>query len=186
MDRRRRGELLARHGRAHPALPRERLRGDRLHRAAGARRRDHVVSIRDAGVGAPMAVGRNLAGAEEPMSYVTVNFPEPREVFIDDQPQGSNRAASGRLRTLFVNSGILEGLGKVRYQSGTRVLLDDVDVISSVSGGSFTAAYYALFGADGFARFEQDFLYRNIQGALVLRALAPWNWLRLLRHDYSR
>ncbi len=40
------------------------------------------------------------------MSYVTVSFPDPREVFIDDQPQGSNRAASGRLRILFVNAGI--------------------------------------------------------------------------------
>ena len=35
-----------------------------------------------------------------------MKFPEPREVFIDDQPQGSNRAASGRLRTLFVNAGV--------------------------------------------------------------------------------
>ena len=67
-----------------------------------------------------------------------------------------------------------------------RTLLDDVDVISSVSGGSFTAAHYALFGADGFKRFEDDFLYRNIQGDLIARALAPWNWARLLRPDYSR
>ena len=43
----------------------------------------------------------------------------------------------------------------------------DVDVISSVSGGSFTAAHYALFGTEGFRHFEEDFLYRNIQGELV-------------------
>jgi hypothetical protein len=40
------------------------------------------------------------------MSYVIVKFPEPREVFIDDQNQGSNLAASGRPRLLFVNAGI--------------------------------------------------------------------------------
>jgi hypothetical protein len=39
------------------------------------------------------------------MSFVIVLFPEPRDVFIDDQSQGSNLAASGRPRALFVNAG---------------------------------------------------------------------------------
>jgi len=34
-----------------------------------------------------------------------VLFPEPREGYIDDAGQGSNRAASGRPRALFVNAG---------------------------------------------------------------------------------
>ena len=34
------------------------------------------------------------------MSYVIVQFSEPREVFIDDQSQGDNLAASGRPRAL--------------------------------------------------------------------------------------
>lgn len=40
------------------------------------------------------------------MSYVIVRFPEAREVYIDDEGQGSNIAASGKLRALFVNAGI--------------------------------------------------------------------------------
>ena len=52
------------------------------------------------------------------MSYVIVTFPEPREVYIDDQVQGSNLAASGKPRLLFVNAGIhtfrLSGAGDVR------------------------------------------------------------------------
>ena len=40
------------------------------------------------------------------MSYVIVLFPEPREVIIDDENQGSNRAAGGRPRALFVNAGV--------------------------------------------------------------------------------
>ena len=39
------------------------------------------------------------------MSYVIVQFSEPREVFIDDQSQGDNLAASGRPRALFVGAG---------------------------------------------------------------------------------
>ena len=49
------------------------------------------------------------------MSYVIVKFPEPREVFVDDQSQGSNLSASGRPRVLFVNAGVhtfrLSGVG---------------------------------------------------------------------------
>ena len=96
--------------------------------------------------------------------------------------------SGGGTRAAAFSFGVLEGLRAVTYQAGgaSRSLLDDVDVISSVSGGSFTAAHYALFGTEGFVRFEHDFLYRNIQGALVARALAPWNWFRLLRSDFSR
>lgn len=39
------------------------------------------------------------------MSYVIVRFPEIREVYIDDQSQGSNIGASGRPRALFVGAG---------------------------------------------------------------------------------
>ena len=47
-----------------------------------------------------------------------------------------------------------------------RRLLDEVDGISSVSGGSFTAGYYGLFGDRIFEDFETKFLKKNIQGAL--------------------
>jgi predicted acylesterase/phospholipase RssA len=97
--------------------------------------------------------------------------------------------SGGGTRAAAFSYGVLEGLRRIVYQpagGGTRTLLEDVDVISSVSGGSFTAAHYALYGTEGFKRFEETFLYRNIQGALVARALAPWNWARLLRADYSR
>ncbi len=97
--------------------------------------------------------------------------------------------SGGGTRAAAFSYGLLEGLQSVIYQPAMgppRTLLDDVDVISSVSGGSFTAAHYALFGTEGFKRFEQTFLYRNIQGELIARALLPWNWARLLRSDVSR
>ncbi len=39
------------------------------------------------------------------MSYVVIRYAEPREVFIDDEAQGSNTAASGKPRVLFCNAG---------------------------------------------------------------------------------
>ena len=47
-----------------------------------------------------------------------------------------------------------------------RTLLDEVNVIMSVSGGSFTAAYYGLHGKDIFKSFREAFLLRDVQGAL--------------------
>ena len=67
-----------------------------------------------------------------------------------------------------------------------RSLLDEVDVISSVSGGSFTAAYYALNGArifDPADPFHTNFLYHPVQRDLFAEAVYyPQNW----RHLRSR
>ncbi len=64
-----------------------------------------------------------------------------------------------------------------------RSLLDEVDVISSVSGGSFPAAYYALNGAEIFApssRYHRNFLYYPVQRELLGRTVYhPRNWTRL-------
>src|SRR5262249_42170470 len=45
----------------------------------------------------------------------------------------------------------------------SETLLDEIDCISSVSGGSFTAAYYGLFRDDLFEHFPEHFLYRKVQ-----------------------
>jgi NTE family protein len=61
-----------------------------------------------------------------------------------------------------------------------------VDGIAGVSGGSFPAAYYGLFGRRIFDEFEPRFLRKNVQGALLWRTLAPWNLLRLPGANMSR
>jgi NTE family protein len=55
-------------------------------------------------------------------------------------------------------------------------LLDLVDSISSVSGGSFTSAYYGLHGDGMFDTFEDVFLRRDIEGKLVRQVLNPLHW----------
>lgn len=64
-----------------------------------------------------------------------------------------------------------------------RTLLDEVDVISSVSGGSFTSAYYALNGREIFdpeSPFHKDFLYHPVQRDLLATSVYhPQNWKRL-------
>ena len=55
-------------------------------------------------------------------------------------------------------------------------LLDALAVISSVSGGSFTSAYYGLYGDRLFVDFEERFLRRNVEGALLRGLLNPLQW----------
>ena len=57
-----------------------------------------------------------------------------------------------------------------------RRLLDEVDVISSVSGGSFTAAYFGLHGDRTFIDFEKKFLRHNIEKQLLHGLFNPGFW----------
>ncbi len=56
-------------------------------------------------------------------------------------------------------------------------LLDKVTHISSVSGGSFTAAYYGLYGDKTFDNFETEFLRKDVEGHLTLSLVRPIYWL---------
>ncbi len=72
---------------------------------------------------------------------------------------------------------------EARCNAIERSLLDEVDVISSVSGGSFTAAYYALHGRtifDDTSRFHRAFLYHRVQSDLMGAILKPKNWDHLM------
>ena len=97
--------------------------------------------------------------------------------------------SGGGTRAAALSYGVLEELAKteVVIDGKKRRLLDEIDAISSVSGGSFTAAYYGLFGDRIFEDFESRFLKKNIQGALTARIFFnPFNWLRLLSPYFDR
>lgn len=98
--------------------------------------------------------------------------------------------SGGGTRAAALSYGVLEKLRntKIQWEGQERRLLDEVDVISSVSGGSFTAAYYGLFREELFdpEKFEKVFLYRNIQGELIASLFNPFNWVRLASPDFGR
>jgi hypothetical protein len=55
-----------------------------------------------------------------------------------------------------------------------------------VSGGSATAAYYALVGDQILEDFERRFLSQDLQSDLVGRILSPTNWPRLTSSSFGR
>ncbi len=107
---------------------------------------------------------------------------DPNTLFVLSFSGGGTRAAA-------LSYGLLEELRKTYVDAnGTpRRLIDEVDVITGVSGGSFTALSYALLGDRLFSEYEDRFLKRNVQGALARRIfLNPINWWRLLGRHYGR
>ena len=97
--------------------------------------------------------------------------------------------SGGGTRAAAFSYGVLEALRDTRVPKGGRELrlLDEVDLISGVSGGSFTAAYYGLFGDRTFQDFEQKFLKKNIQAELRNQIIFnPANWSRLFSPFFDR
>lgn len=97
--------------------------------------------------------------------------------------------SGGGTRAAALSYGILEQLKNtpIVWKGVSKSLLDEVDIISSVSGGSFTAAYYglnreAIFNGD----YENDYLKKDIEHDLFMQLFNPINWFKLLSPDYGR
>lgn len=96
--------------------------------------------------------------------------------------------SGGGTRAAALSYGVLQELRDTYVaDSGKPVrLLNHVRYIASVSGGSFTAAYYGLYGDDTFKTYEGDFLHANIQGALIRGFFNPANWLKSIFSGFDR
>jgi predicted acylesterase/phospholipase RssA len=97
--------------------------------------------------------------------------------------------SGGGTRAAALSYGVLDMLRRIEIgcpDTGTcrGTLLDEVDVISSTSGGSFTSSYYALYGDDIFdpaKSFHRRFLKYNVQRELLGSAVyRPQSWPKLL------
>lgn len=97
--------------------------------------------------------------------------------------------SGGGTRSAALSYGVLQQLRDtpITINGQSRRLLDEIDLISSVSGGSFTSAYYGLFGDRIFDDFEKKFLKRPVQTELLrLSLLSPRAWIRLLPSLFER
>ena len=96
--------------------------------------------------------------------------------------------SGGGTRAAAFSYGILETLRRTEVVGprGTTRLIDAVDVITGVSGGSFTALAYGLYGDKLFDQYEKDFLKRNVQGELIGRVLNPAWWGDLSSPGWGR
>jgi NTE family protein len=87
--------------------------------------------------------------------------------------------SGGGTRAAAFSYGVLEFLRRTEVvaPNGAKLrLIDAVNMITGVSGGSFTALAYGLYGEKLFADYEQRFLKRDVQGELIARAFSPKYW----------
>lgn len=97
--------------------------------------------------------------------------------------------SGGGTRASTLAYGALKELAQQRitWEGRDKRLLDEVDAIWALSGGTFTGAYYALFGDRIFHEFESRFLRKDWESELKARILrSPSSWLRLLSPHYGR
>ncbi len=105
--------------------------------------------------------------------------------------------SGGGTRAAALSYGILEALDRVEIPAPqktqgkaalgrSQTLLDEVDLITGVSGGSITAAYYGLHGKDAFKDYREKVLLEDLQAGLIWGLLNPVNWVRLWSPRFGR
>lgn len=97
--------------------------------------------------------------------------------------------SGGGTRASTLAFGALRELSRqpITWEGKQKRLLDELDVIYALSGGTFTGAYYALFGERIFHDFEYRFLRKDWESELRSRIFrSPSNWFRLWSPYFGR
>ena len=96
--------------------------------------------------------------------------------------------SGGGTRAAALGYGVLEELAKqpVYIEGQEKPLLDSVDLVYGVSGGSVLATYYSLHGRDTIPAFEQQFLKQNFQKQVSRQVFSLANLPRLTSPEFGR
>jgi len=112
-----------------------------------------------------------------------VTFSQPEFLRVDDFPELAIGLAfsGGGTRAAAFSHGVLQGLNAIPVPGDRqrRTLLDAVDLVSGVSGGSVTAAYFGLKQRDALTDFRERFLIQNAEAGFST-AISLTNILTLL------
>ena len=96
--------------------------------------------------------------------------------------------SGGGTRAAAFSFGVLEELRRtpVGLPAMGHTMLTEVDLISGVSGGSFTALAYALQGEQMFDSYPREFLNRDVESALLRKLFDPVTWPSTLSAGFGR
>ncbi len=101
---------------------------------------------------------------------------------LKSRPRGNITLAlafsGGGTRAAAFAYGVLQELEQtsIPHQNKHARLIDEIDLISAVSGGSFIAAYYGLHGKKTFTKFKKAMLQQNIEDTIISGILSPFSW----------
>lgn len=110
----------------------------------------------------------NLPGSPDTLAdRLSVGFEEKA---IDDDVLVGLSFSGGGTRAAAFSFGVLQEMERIPVRGGQGTMIDRIDFISGVSGGSVTAAYYGLRKRAGLADFRERFLLRNGEEGLQTQA----------------
>lgn len=145
-----------------------------------------------------LALALALAGCSTYRPWINPQLPAAADGTPAVAPEPPRRAGSALLAAVTLSGGGARaaafGLGVLRELKATgfsldgqpTTLLDQVSLVSGVSGGSILAAHYAAFGDETLTRFEPDFLFVPFEAGLIKQAFAPQRLYRLTSPWYGR
>jgi NTE family protein len=129
-----------------------------------------------------------LAQYDPDYGYRSTNLP-PSKTGSSDSLFVVASFSGGGARASALSYGVLRELARtpIRWDGVDKRLVDELNIINALSGGSFTAAYYALYGDRIFHDFEYRFLRKDWESELRSRIFrSPSNWLRLWSPYFGR
>lgn len=88
--------------------------------------------------------------------------------------------SGGGARAASFSLGVLEQLRDTRAADG-KPLISKVALVTAVSGGAITAAWFGQHGADGLDEFRAALLDKDWQSQLNTSFISPQNWDRLMQ-----
>jgi NTE family protein len=103
-------------------------------------------------------------GSQGVVDNLTVGFQDPAA--LDDLLIGLSFSGGGTRAAAF-SFGVLEEMGQVRMRGASDTMLERIDFLSGVSGGSVTAAYFGLKKRAALADFRERFLLKNAEEGLT-------------------
>ena len=88
--------------------------------------------------------------------------------------------SGGGTRAAAYSFGVLRGLDRFQIATtrGPQPMLDEVDFVSGVSGGSITAAYFGLKKRAALLDFRERFLLKNVESDALSTSITPGNLVR--------
>jgi NTE family protein len=120
--------------------------------------------------------------------YRSTNFPPTRTGSSDGLFIVASFSGGGA-RAAALSYGVLRELARtpITWEGRNERLVDELNIINALSGGSFTATYYALYGDRIFHDFEYRFLRKDWESELKWRVFwSPYNWFRLWSPYFGR
>jgi NTE family protein len=96
--------------------------------------------------------------------------------------------SGGGTRAAALGFGVMEAMRDtpIRWEGQDKRLIDELDMLMGVSGGSMLAASYALHGVDGLQRFDDAFFKAPLQSGLLSLALSPRSLWRIQSTRFGR